>query len=86
MKMKKVMQEMFPKMSGSGLDVTGSLVGTLKDPQSGQMGEDLEVTVTFPAILIFPVSRYFLSDPPKGSARKKIIVRVRMPVEKPYFQ
>ena len=84
MKMKNALGEMFPSNPGVQLDAT--LQGTLKDPQSGQMGEDILVTLTYPATLIFPGSSYFLSDPPKGSRKKKIIVRVRMPVEKPYFQ
>jgi len=83
-KMKSVLGQMFP--SSPGVSVDGVMVGTLKDPQSGQMGEDLLVTLTYPAKLIFPGSSYFLSDPPKGSKKKKLIVRVRMPVEKPYFQ
>ncbi len=83
-KMKAVLGNMFP--SSPGITVEGKLVDTLKDPQSGQMGQDLLVTLTYEAKLIFPGSSTFLSDPPKGSRRKKIIVMVRMPVEKPYFQ
>ena len=84
MKMKNVLGQMFP--SSPGVNVEGLLVQTLKDPQSGQMGEDLLVTLTYPAKLIFPGSSTFLSDPPKGKRIKTIIVKVRMPVEKPYFQ
>ena len=83
-RMRSVLKEMFPQ--SPGVNVDGVLVQTLKDPQSGQMGEDLLVTLTFPAKLIFPGSSYFLADPPKGSRTKKLIVRVRMPVEKPFFQ
>ncbi|OGR51409.1 MAG: hypothetical protein A2049_07440 [Elusimicrobia bacterium GWA2_62_23] len=83
-KMKSVLGQMFP--STPGVSVDGVLVGTLKDPQSGQMGEDLLVTLIYPATLIFPGSSYVLSDPPKGAKKKRIIVKVRMPVEKPYFQ
>jgi hypothetical protein len=83
-KMKSVLGQMFPSVPGVSVD--GVLVGTLKDPQSGQMGEDLLVTLIYPATLIFPGSSYVLSDPPKGAKKKKIIVKVRMPVEKPYFQ
>ncbi len=83
-KMKEVLKEMFPQ--SPGVNVDGELVETLKDPQSEQMSEDLEVTLTYPARLIFPGSSYFLSDPPKGSKKKVLIVRVRMPVEKPYFK
>lgn len=84
MKMKNSLGKMF--MASPGVSVEGKLVQTLKDPQSGQMGEDLLVTLTYSAKLIFPGSSYFLSDPPKGSKKKKIVVMVRMPVEKPYFQ
>ncbi|MCM2267888.1 MAG: pilus assembly protein [Elusimicrobiales bacterium] len=84
MKMKSVLGQMFPSTPGVNVDAT--LVGTLKDPQSGQMGEDLLVTLTYPATLIFPGSSFALSDPPKGSKKKILIVRVRMPVEKPYFR
>lgn len=83
-KMDSVLAQMFP--SSPGVDVDGKMVPTLKDPQSGQMGEDLLVKLVYPAKLVFPGSSYFLSDPPKGSRTKKLIVQVRMPVEKPYFQ
>ena len=83
-KMKSALGEMFP--ASPGVRVEGSLAGTLKDPQSGQMGEDLLVKLTYPAKLIFPGSSYFLSDKPKGSRTKRIVVMIRMPVEKPYFQ
>jgi len=83
-KMKSVLGQMFP--STPGVSVEGVLVSTLKDPQSGQMGEDLLVTLVYQGKLIFPGSSYVLSDPPKGARKKKIIVKVRMPVEKPYFQ
>ncbi len=78
MKMKKVLEKMFP--SSPNISVDGVLVPTLKDPQSGQMGEDLLVTLNYEAKLIFPGSSAFLSDPPKGKRIKKIIVKVRMPV------
>lgn len=84
MKMKKVLEQMFP--ASPGVSVDGVLVTTLKDPQSQQMGEDLLVTLNYEAKLIFPGSSQFLSDPPKGKRIKKIVVKVRMPVEKPYFQ
>ncbi|MBI4351566.1 MAG: pilus assembly protein [Elusimicrobia bacterium] len=84
MKMKNVLGQMFP--SSPNISVNGVLVPTLKDPQSGQTGEDLLVTLNYEAKLIFPGSSQFLSDPPKGKRIKKIIVKVRMPVEKPYFQ
>ena len=84
MKMKSVLGQMFP--STPGVSVEGVIITTLKDPQSGQMGEDLLVTLSYPARLIFPVSSTALSDPPKASRKKLLKVRVRMPVENPYFQ
>ena len=84
MKMKSALGKMFP--SDPTVSVEGKLVQTLKDPQSGQMGEDLLVTLVYNGKLIFPGSSYFLSDPPRGSRKKRIVVMVRMPVEKPYFQ
>lgn len=83
-KMKNVLGKMFP--STPGVQVEGSLVATLPDPQSGQTSEDLLVKLTYPARLIFPGSSYFLSDAPRSKRTKRIIVQVRMPVEKPYFQ
>lgn len=76
--------EMFP--SSPGITVEGVLKDTLKDPQSGQMGQDLLVTLNYKATLIFPGSSAFLADPPKGRKIKAITVMVRMPVEKPFFQ
>ncbi len=84
MKMTAVLKEMFP--NSPGVSVEGTIVPTPPDPQSGQMGEDLLVTLTYEARLIFPGSNYFLADGPKQAHRKKIVVRVRMPVEQPYFQ
>ena len=83
-KMGSVLKQMFPL--SPGVSVNGSLVPTLMDPQSGQMGQDLLVTLRYPAKLIFPGSSYFFSDPPKGSRTMRIVVMVRMPVEQPYFQ
>ncbi|MDO8805345.1 MAG: pilus assembly protein [Elusimicrobiota bacterium] len=82
--MNNTLRKMFP--SSPGVNVDCDLVDTVKDQQSGQMGQDLLVTLTYPAMLIFPVSSQVLSDPPKGSRISKLIVMVRMPVEKPYFQ
>lgn len=84
MKMKNVLQQMFP--STPGVKVEGVMVATLPDPQSGQTSEDLLVTLTYPAKLIFPGSSYVLADPPRQAKKKTITVKVRMPVEKPYFQ
>lgn len=83
-KMKNVMNKMFP--STPGVKVEGYLVATLRDPQSYQLGEDLLVTLTYPVKLVFPGSSYFLSDKPRTRRTKTIVVRVRMPVEKPYFK
>jgi hypothetical protein len=81
-KMQNVLGKMFP--STPGVKVESSVVDTLPDPQSGQMGQDLLVTLTYPATLIFPGSSMVLADPPRGARKKKIIVRVRMPIEKPF--
>ncbi len=65
---------------------------TLEDPQvkatdSGyHMNEDLLVTLSCNARLIFPGARYVLSDAPKSKGIKKINVTVMMPIEKPIFQ
>ncbi len=83
-KMGKVLEKMFP--STPGVKVESSIMQTLKDPQSEQMGEDLLVTLTYPATLVFPGSSYVLSDPPRQARKKKIIVKVRMPIEKPYYK
>ncbi len=57
------------------------------DPQfPDHIHEDLIVSLTCKGKLIFPMSRYFLSDPPRTQGIKTIIVKVRMPIEKPIFQ
>ncbi len=86
MKMQAVLKEMFP--SSPGVAVEGDFHDNAipSDPQSGQQSQDWVVKLTYPAKLIFPGSSYFLADPPKGARTMKIIVRVRMPVEKPYLQ
>lgn len=84
MKMKSVLMKMFP--SSPGVRVEGRIVNTIMDKQSGQMGEDLLVTLYYPAKLIFPGSSYALADAPKGQRIKRMIVKVRMPVERPYFK
>ncbi|MCX5793059.1 MAG: pilus assembly protein [Elusimicrobia bacterium] len=84
MKMKDVLQKMFP--SSPGVRVEGRIVTTIMDKQSGQMGEDLLVTLYYPAKLIFPGSSFALADAPKGQRIKRMIVKVRMPVERPYFR
>ncbi len=61
------------------------------DPQvqatgASHINEDLVVSLTCSAKLVFPGANYFLSDPPRSKGRKKIVVKVRMPIEKPIFQ
>ncbi len=84
-KMQNVVKKMFPV---TDVKVDGALVDNPipPDPQSGQQSRDWLVTMTFPAKLIFPGSSYFLSDKPRSSKTKKIVVKVRMPVEQPYFK
>ena len=62
-----------------------------EDPQSAATGnkyisEDLKVTLTYPAKLVFPGSSFVLSDPPRAQRIKRITVTVLMPIEKPFFQ
>lgn len=83
-KMKSVLQTMFP--ASPGVSVEGRIVSTIYDQQSGQMGEDLLVTLNYPAKLIFPGSSYVLADEPKGNRIKRMVVKVRMPVENPRLQ
>jgi hypothetical protein len=47
-KMGKVLEKMFPNTPG--VKVESTIMQTLKDPQSGQMGEDLLVTLTYPGL------------------------------------
>jgi len=88
-KMQNALRQMFPQTSGAiGLGVTTEMTGM--DPQvqatSGQhINEDMLVTLNYPVRLVFPGASYFLATP-RGSGRRTIIVRVRMPVEKPVFQ
>jgi hypothetical protein len=83
-KMKNVLEKMFP--SSPGVMVEGHGVQTLYDHQAKRMNWDWVVTLTYQAKLIFPGSSYVLSDAPKSSKKKKIIVMVRMPIESAYFQ
>ena len=82
--MKDALQKMFP--SSPNVRVEGRLVTTIFDDQSKQMAEDLEVTLFYPAKLIFPGSSFALADNPKGRRIKRMQVKVRMPVEKPYWK
>lgn len=83
-KMKSVLMTMFP--ASPGVRVEGHIVQTTYDKQAERMNEDLLVTLTYPAKLIFPVSSVALADEPRGRRIKRIIVKVRMPVEQPYFK
>ena len=64
---------------------------TYPDPQVLATGlthlnEDMLVELVFPAKLVFPGSKYFLASPPRGRGIRWITVKVRMPIEKPFFQ
>lgn len=88
-KMRSVMLKMFPRPGQAALDV--GIQETGSDPQAAASGgthrnEDLLVTLTYNARLIFPGSSFVLSDPPKQKRSRKIVVRLRMPIEKPVFQ
>ena len=88
-KMKDILKEMLPNAT---LDPLPSREPRSygPDPQSAAtyIGEDLKVTLTYPAKLVFPGSSCFLSDgfPPKCTRIKSIVVTVWMPIEKPFFQ
>lgn len=87
-KMKNVLSDMWVNcklLPPPYLDPTGA------DPQVAATGgyhinDDLVVSLTCTAKLVFPGANYFLSDPPRSTNRKKIVVQVRMPIEKPFFQ
>jgi len=90
-KMQSALGKMF-RNAGQVKLVVGSVV-TGQDPQpmstsnpQTHTNEDLQVTLIYPAKLVFPGSSYFLSDNPKGRRIRKITVKVRMPIEKPVFQ
>jgi hypothetical protein len=84
MKMKDALGKMFP--SSPGITVEGHAVRTLYDQQAGRMNWDWVVTLHYEAKLIFPGSSTALSDQPKSSRKKKMIVMVRMPIEAAYFE
>jgi len=81
-KMKSVVQQMFP---GTNVRVEGQIVTTTYDSQAQRSNEDLIVTLYYPAKLIFPGSSVALADNPKYRKIKNLVVKVRMPVEKPFF-
>ena len=87
-KMKSVLTKMKIRCK---LQPAPSLQVTGADPQVEATGathvnEDLIVSLKCDAKLVFPMARYFLSDPPRTKGKKTIIVKVRMPIEKPIFQ
>ena len=84
MKMKNALMKMFP--NSPGVRVEGRLVDTVYDTQAYTSGQDLLVTLHYPARLIFPGSNYFLADSPKDRHIKRMVIKVRMPVEKPFFR
>lgn len=88
-KMRITLRRMFRNASKIKLVVRN--VRTSVDPQASlgthrHMNEDLHLTLTYPAKLVFPGSSYFLADPPKAMRTRKITVKLRMPIEKPVFQ
>jgi len=93
---KDVIKQMFPR--STSITATHSIVQTLYDPQAKRYNEDIIVTLTYPAKLVFPVSNRVFAD--RCSGRKgtdaykcnpnervrTITAVVRMPVEAPYFR
>lgn len=90
-KMRHTLSRMFKNSRNIRLEARS--VVTSLDPQPmaspnprSHINEDLQVTLIYPAKLIFPGSSYFLADPPRRLQQRKITVKVRMPIEKPVFQ
>ncbi|HBE87622.1 MAG TPA: hypothetical protein DDW67_00570 [Elusimicrobia bacterium] len=89
-KMREVLCEMFANCNN--ITVTADCVSTGQDRQVRDTGgnphfnHDLEVTMLYPARLVFPGASFVLSDPPRQKHSKTIRVMMRMPVEKPFFQ
>ena len=82
-KMQATLQQMFP---GGNVSMQAYSEVTLKDPPLyAHANEDLTVTVTYKAKLIFPGSSVVLATPNMKGYRQ-IIATVRMPIEKPVFQ
>jgi len=81
-KMDELRQEMLPSAV-----LKSEREDTLPDRQSpDHRNQDLKVTLTYPAKLVFPGSNYFLSDIPREQHIKKITVTVLMPIEQPFFE
>ena len=90
-KMRHALTRMFKR--SRNIKLNARAVVTSLDPQPlaspnprTHINEDLQVTLVYPATLIFPGSSYFLADTPRRLHRRKITVKVRMPIEKPVFQ
>ena len=77
---------------GKECSVSSKIQETLDDPQvkattgGYHMNEDLLVTLSCNAQLIFPGARYALANEPRANGIRKIKVTVMMPIEKPFFQ
>jgi hypothetical protein len=88
-KMNSVLDKFFPR-GGAEIKKPLGTERTGEDPQTDYGGKkhqhfDLVLTLQYKAKLVFPVSSYFLSDPPKGSGERKIYIKMRMPIEVPVF-
>ncbi len=88
-KMREVLCDMFTNCNN--MSVTAECVWTGRDRQVQDTGlrhdnHDLQVTLLYPARLVFPGANYILSDPPRQKHSKEIKVVLRMPVEKPFLQ
>ncbi len=88
-KLESVKCQIFSSNCGM-VKLTATTEITSYDPQAGptHTNEDIIVTITYPAVLIFPIVNYFLSHNKcvGGRCIRWITVSVRMPVEKPLFQ
>ena len=90
-KMRSALTKMFLNSGQIKMVVESEVTGVDPQPKAAptphtHTNEDLKVMLTFPAKLVFPFSSYWLADPPKGRRIKNLVVRVRMPIEKPVFQ
>jgi hypothetical protein len=89
MRMKDVIYEMFPTRSDITADAVCVATGVdrqVQDTGLRHQNHDLQVTLRYPARLVFPGANYILSDPPRQKHSKMIMVVMRMPVEKPFLQ
>lgn len=88
-KMREVLCQMFANCNN--MSVSAQCIWTGSDRQVQDTGRshsnhDLEVTMFYPARLVFPGSSFILSDPPRRKRSKTLKVMMRMPVEKPFIQ